>query len=122
MSRKTILGIIGVIGAALTVFADQFGLAIDATSAIAGLTAVTLYILFEAKLDLKRIGEQAGKFKDPKEQAGKFKDPKFLLALASAILVALSESFGWHIPVETIVSVLTLVMSLLFGKSYQLVR
>jgi hypothetical protein len=102
MSRKTILGIIGVIGAALT----------DATSAIAGLTAVTLYILFEAKLDLKRIGEQAGKFKDP----------KFLLALASAILVALSESFGWHIPVETIVSVLTLVMSLLFGKSYQLVR
>ena len=112
MSRKTILGIIGVIGAILTVFADQFGLAIDATAAIAGLTAVTLYILFEAKIDLKRIGDQAAKFKDP----------KFWLALVSALLVALSEGFGWNIPVETIVSVLTLLMSILFGKSYSAVR
>ena len=112
MSRKTILGVIGVLGAVLTVFADQFGLAIDATAAIAGLTAVTLYILFEAKLDLKRIGEQVGKFKDP----------KFWIALISAVLVALSEGFGWNIPTETIVSVLTLLMSLLFGKSYAAVK
>lgn len=112
MSRKTILGIIGVLGAILTVFADQFGLTIDPTAAIAGLTAVTLYILFEAKVDLKRIGEQAGKFKDP----------KFWLALVSALLVAVNQGFGLNLPVETIISVLTLIMSLLFGKSYSAVR
>ena len=104
MSRKTLLGIIAVLGAVLTVFKEQFGLAIDATAVVGGVTVILLYILFEAKLDFKRI---AG-------QLGKFKDPKFWLAFVSALLVAVNTSFGLNLPVETILAVLGIIMSLLF--------
>jgi len=105
MSRKTLLGIIAVLGAILTVFKEQFGLAIDATAVVGGLTVIILYILFEAKLDFKRVGGQLGKFEDP----------KFWLALISAVLVAANNGFGLNWPVETILTVLGIIMSLLFG-------
>ena len=104
MSRKTIMGIIAVLGAVLNFFQDQFGLAIDTTAVIAGLTAILLYILFEGKLDIKRIGTQAGKFKDP----------KFWAAFVSAMLVAVDAAFELNLPVEAIVSVIAIIMSLLF--------
>ena len=104
MSRKTLLGIIAVLGAVLTVFKEQFGLAIDATAVVGGLTVILLYVLFESKLDFKRVTAQLGKFKDP----------KFWLALISALLVAVNESFGLSLPIETILAVLGIIMSLLF--------
>ncbi len=109
MSRKTIIAVIAVIGAVLTFFSKEFGLSIDPTAVVAGMTALVLYILFEAKLDLKKI----------KAQSGRFKDPKFWLAFLSAVLVAVSESFGLNLPIEAIASVLTLVMSTLFGVEFQ---
>jgi len=106
MSRKTLLGIIGVIGAILVVFQSQFGLTINTTEIVAGLTAIMLYILFEGKADIKRIGEQKAKFKDP----------KFWIAIGSGVVVSLNSTLGLNLPVEIIVSVLTFLMSLLFGK------
>ena len=108
MSRKTIMAVLGVIGAILVFLQQQFGLTLDATAIVGGLTAIVLYILFEAKLDAKRIGMQLGRFKDP----------KFWLAFVSALLVALQNAFGWNLPIEAIVSVLTVVMSILFGKDF----
>jgi len=109
MSRKTILAIIAVFGAALTVFQQQLGLSIDPTAVVAGLTAIVLYGLFEAKLDIKRITSQSGKFKDP----------KFWIAFISPILVAANESFGINLPIEVIVTVLTMILSALFGASFK---
>ena len=106
MSRKTLLSVLAVFGALAAFFGEQFGLVLDSTAILAAVTGILVYVFFEAKADLKRIGEQIGKFKDP----------KFLIALASTILVAISEAFGLDIPVEAIVAVLTLVMSVLFGK------
>jgi len=108
MSRKTILAVIAVFGAALTVFQQQFGLSIDPTAVIAGLTAIVLYGLFEAKLDIKRITSQAGKFRDP----------KFWMAAISSLLVAVNEAFGLNLPTEIIISVLTMIMGLLFKASF----
>ena len=109
ISRKTLCGVIAVIAAIVAFLKQEFGLAIDDTSIIAGLTALLLYILFEAKLDLQKI----------EAQAGRFKDPKFWLAMISTILVVLQNAFGWQIPVEAIVAVLTVIMSVLFGVKYQ---
>lgn len=109
MSRKTIMAVLGVIGAIITFFSEEFGLSINPVAVVAGLTAVVLYILFEGKLDLKRISSQMGKFKDP----------KFYLALVSAVLVAIEEGFGWGIPTEAVVSVLTILMTALFGVDFK---
>lgn len=106
MSRKTLLAIIAVIGAALTFLQTQFGLSISSTAVVGGLSAIVLYILFEAKLDIKAL----------KAQPGKWVDPKFWLAFVAAMLVAVAEAFGLNIPVEAITAVLALIMSLLFGK------
>ena len=106
MSRKTIMAVLGVVGTVLVFLKEQFGLAIDATAIVAGLAAILLYVLFEAKLDIQRITAQSSKFKDP----------KFWLAFASALVVAVNESFGLNLPVEIIVTVLTAIMGLLFKK------
>jgi len=66
------------------------------------------YVLFEAKLDLKKLSMQIGRFKDP----------KFILAFISAILVAISEAFGLELPVEAIVAVLTVIMGVLFKAEF----
>ena len=110
-SRKTFLAIIGLLTAIAAFFQEQFGLTIDSTAVIGGLGIITLYLLFEAKLDFKRMVDQAGKFKDP----------KFWIAFVTAIIPAI-EAFGVNLPTETIVSVLTIVMSILFGKDFKKVN
>jgi len=65
-------------------------------------------VLLEGKLDIKRVGSQIGKFKDP----------KFIIAFISAILVAVSEAFGLELPVEAIVAVLTVIMGVLFKAEF----
>ena len=105
MSRKTLLGVIAVLGAVLTFFQQQFGLTIDTPAMIVGLTTILLYILFEGKADIKRIGSQAAKFADP----------KFWAAFVSAMLVAVNNAFELGLPVEAIVSVIAIIMSILFG-------
>lgn len=112
MSRKTMMSILAVIGAVLAFFSEQFGLSIDPVAVLAGLSSVILYVLLEGKLDIKRVGSQIGKFKDP----------KFIVAFISAILVAVSEAFGLGLPVEAIVAVLTVIMGILFKAEFAKVK
>lgn len=107
-SRKTILAVFAVLTAIVTFFKEQFGLAIDTTAVIGGLGAIVLYLLFEAKLDIKRIGAQAGRFKDP----------KFWIAFITAIIGVVGTSFNINFPMEVITSVLTLIMGFLFKKEF----
>jgi uncharacterized membrane protein len=98
MSRKTIIAILGVV---LVFLKEQFGLALDVTAFL----GVVLYLLFESKLDARRIISQAGRFKDP----------KFWIALVTAILPVLNAEFGWNLPIEAIVSVLSVLLAVIFG-------
>lgn len=109
MSRKTITAAIGIIGAVLAFFSEQFGLSINPVAVMAGLASIVTYVLLEGKLDIKRVGSQLGKFKDP----------KFWLAFISAIIVAASETFGLALPVEAIVAVLTVIMGVLFKVEFK---
>ena len=111
MSRKTLLAVLGVIAAILAFFKEQFGLGMDVTAVLGGLTAVVLYILFEAKLDLKKLGAQPGKWKDP----------KFWLAMAAVIFAALNKELGLNLPGEAIIAVLTVIMTVLFGAKFKAV-
>jgi len=108
-SRKTWGTIIAVIAAILTVFKDQFGLNINPTEVLSGIGALLVYIALEGKLDLARI----------REQITKFKDPKFYLAFAIALLTALTQIFGWSLPLEEINVILAALMSILFGIEYK---
>lgn len=108
MSRKTLMAILGILGAILAFFQAQFGLSIDSTAFIGAIGIIVGYILFEAKLDFKRI----------QQGIAKFKDPKFWLAFVSAILVAINEAFGWNLPIEIILTVVGFLLSLLFGKDF----
>ena len=110
MSRKTMMSVLAVIGAVLAFFSEQFGLALDSTAIMAGVTATLVYVLFEAKADIKRVSMRIS------GQLGRFKDPKFIIALISTVLVAVAEAFGLDLPTEAIVSVLTILMTFLFGK------
>lgn len=105
MSRKTILAILGVVTAIGGFFAREFGLALT-PAVFLGLGAVILYVLFEGKADIHRFTSQVSKFKDP----------KFWLAFVSALLAALVEA-GIVLPIapEVIISILTVLMSVLFG-------
>lgn len=105
MSRKTLLTIVAVIGAILTAFQDAFGLTINGAAVAAGLGAIVLYVLLEAKADRDRI----------RSQVARFKDPKFWLAVISSVLVALTEA-GIALPIspEIIIAVLTAIMGILF--------
>jgi hypothetical protein len=109
MSRKTLMTVIGFFGVVLTFLQAQFGLSIDTTAILAGLTAILTYVFFEAKLDLKKFVALGSKWKDP----------KFWIAFASTALVAVNESFGLGIPVEMVIGTLTLIMGLLFGKDFK---
>lgn len=108
MSRKTLLSVIAVIGAVLTFLKGIFGLGIDPTAVTAGLGAILVYVLLEAKLDLKTMASQPGKWKDP----------KFWITLASTLLAAINTEFGLGIPVEAIISVLTLIVGILFKVQF----
>ena len=106
MSRKTLIAAMAVLGAVGAFFSEQFGLTIGLGGVMAALASAIIYIRYEAKLDAQRFITQAGKFKDP----------KFWLAFASMLIVALNSAFGWHIPVEIIVTLLTVIMGVLFKK------
>jgi len=108
MSRKTLMAILGILGAILAFFQQQFGLSLDSTALMGAAGLILAYVFFEAKLDFKRI--QKG--------VAKFKDPKFWLALLSAILVAINEAFGWNLPIEIILTVISFILSILFGKDF----
>lgn len=105
MSRKSILAVLGVIGALVAVLTGEFGLSADAVAAFGGLTAIIIYIFGEMKLDIQRIGSQAGRFKDP----------KFWIAVVTALLAAINKEFGLNLPAEYIVGVLNFVLAILFG-------
>jgi hypothetical protein len=109
MSRKTLLAVLAVITAVMAFFKEQFGLGMDVMAVMGGLVAVIAYILLEAKLDLKKLGAQAGKWKDP----------KFWMALISVIIAALNKELGLNLPAEAIVAVLTVIMSVLFGIKFK---
>ena len=102
MSRKSIFAVLGVL---LVFLKEQFGLAIDVTAFL----GIVLYLLFEAKLDLKRIVEQAGRFKDP----------KFWLALVTTLIPVINAEFGLNLPVDAIISVLSIILALLFGSAFK---
>jgi len=110
-SRKTFLAVIGLLTVIAAFFQQQFGLTIDSTAVIGGLGVIVLYLLLEAKLDFKRIVSQADRFKDP----------KFWIAFVTALIPAI-EAFGVNLPAETIVSALTILMSILFGKDFKKVN
>ena len=106
ISRKTIGYIVAIAGVILTFFQEQFGLSIDPKVAAVGIGSILTYIFFESKLDLKAIASQPGKWKDP----------KFWITFLSAALVAVESQFHFGIPVEEIVSALTFIVGLMFGK------
>jgi hypothetical protein len=108
MSRKTIVAILGILTAIFTFLKAQFDLGMDVIAVLGGLSAVILYVLFEAKLDLKKFGAQAGKWKDP----------KFWLALVAIILAALNKELGLNLPGDAIVAVLTVIMTILFKVKF----
>lgn len=104
MSRKTIGYIVSILTVILTVFQKEFGLSLDPVAVAAGLGAVLTYIFFESKLDLSALAAQPGKWKDP----------KFWITVLSAVLAGVEGAFHIGIPVEAIVSVLTVIVGVLF--------
>ena len=105
MSRKWLLVLIAVVGAIAAFLSQGFGLSPAFGPAAAGLVGFVVYVFNEAKADYKRLGAQAGKWKDP----------KFLITLVSAIVGALGSS-GVNLPVspEVIIAVLTAIVGVLF--------
>ncbi len=109
MSRKTIMTVLGFLTTALVFLKVQFGLEIDVTGFIASLGVVLIYLLYQAKMDIRMIGRQFNKFKSK----------KFWLALASTIVPAVNTAFNLNIPVEIVVGVMGFIMSLIFGKEFK---
>lgn len=108
MSRKTVGFIVAIIGAILVAFQQQFGLSLDPTVLVAGIGAILAYVFFEAKLDLKAIAAQPGKWRDP----------KFWLTVLSALLATIEQTFQLGIPVAEIVSGLTILVGFLFKVQF----
>ena len=108
MSRKTFIGIAAIVEAVLLFLKEQFGLAIDAKTLIASLVFLIGYFVWELRLDIKRVSAQIGKFHDP----------KFWLGIATVLIFAFKEAFGWSFPVspELIITILGTIMAMLFGK------
>lgn len=108
MSRKTIGFVVTILTTILVVFQESFGLTIDPVAASAGVGAVLTYIFFEAKLDLKAIAAQPGKWKDP----------KFWFTVLSAVLAAVEQTFQLGIPVAEVIAVLTVIVGVLFKVQF----
>ena len=104
MTRKFLLVLVAVIGAALTFLKAQFGLSIDATAVVGAITLIVVYVFGEAKADMARL----------KAQANKWGDPKFLATFLGAIIVPVVEAFGLTLPTEIIQAVLAAIVALLF--------
>ena len=110
MSRKTMLIILGFLGGIFGVVNEHFTLGLNTLQIMTTVTAILLWVGFEARLDFKRI------FGEIAIQKSKFKDPMFLSAMIGVILEVANESFSLNLPVETIIGFLMLVMSLIFAK------
>ena len=70
-----------------------------------GIGSVLTYIFFEAKLDLRVLAKQPGKWKDP----------KFWLTVISVVITGIEQVFHLGIPVTEFVTLLTLLVGTLFG-------
>jgi len=110
MSRKTMLTVLAVMGAIFGFVNAQFSLGVDTVGLMATISAILLWVGFEARLDMKRI---LGLIK---EQSNKFTDPKFWIALVTAFIMFVNEMFDLSLPVEAIVAVLAIIMGFLFKK------
>lgn len=108
MSRKTIIAVLGFLTTVLVFLKAQFGLDIEVTGFVAAIGVVVTYLLFQAKMDIKKIGRQFAKFKSK----------KFWLALASTLVPAINTVLGLNIPVEIVVGVMGFIMSIIFGKEF----
>jgi hypothetical protein len=106
MSRKNLFAVLGVLGAALGFFAQEFGLVIDPAAVIGSLIIALAYIFGEGKADINRI----------RAQAGKWKDAKFWIAFLAYIIGYINQAFGLQLPVEIIIGFLTLLLGILFKK------
>ncbi len=108
MSRKTILAVLGVLAAVLSVVGATFGLTIKPGPVVLALGAALVYVLDEAKADRLRLVQQKGKWKDP----------KFWITLGSETVAAIAAA-GVVLPIspEIIVSVLTVIVGILFKTS-----
>ena len=104
MKRKTIMAILGVIGAVLVFLQQQFNLSVELTGVATALGVIVLYIFFEAKRDIEAI----------RQQVAKWADPKFWLAFIVALVTALNSSFGWDIPVDIVNVIVGFILSILF--------
>jgi len=109
MSRKTLTAVLGIIGAILVFLKGTFGLDLDAAAITTALGVILTYVLFEAKLDIAKVGPQLGKWKDP----------KFWVTFIATILTALNGAFGWSLPIETINAVLGVILAVLFGWAFK---
>ena len=109
ISRKTIGFIVAIISSILVIFQEQFKLNLDPTAVAAGVGAILTYIFFEAKLDLKALAAQPGKWKDP----------KFWMTIISTVLAGIEANFQLGIPVEAIIAVLTSLVAALFGVQFK---
>lgn len=108
MSRKTIGFVVAILGAILVAFQEQFGLSFDPVAVSVGIGAILTYIFFEAKLDLKALASQPGKWKDP----------KFWLTVLSVILAAVEQTFQLGIPVAEIIAIITVLVGFLFKVQF----
>lgn len=109
MSRKTLMTVLGVITIIVTFLQEQFGLSAGLVPAVGGVGIALIYVLFEAKLDLKKMGAQPGKWKDP----------KFWIALAGVLIPELNRQLGLNLPTEAIVAVLGVILAILFGVKFK---
>ena len=109
MSRKTIMAVLAFVSAILVFLKTKFELAIDPAGFIAAIGVIILYLLFQAKMDIQKIGRQFDKFKSK----------KFWLALVAVVVPAINSAFGLNIPVEIVVSVLGFIMTMIFGKEFK---
>lgn len=109
MSRKTLLTVLGIITVIVTFLQEQFGLSAGLVAAAGGVGLALLYVLFEAKLDFKKVSDQATKWRDP----------KFWIAFVGVLVPALNTQLGLNLPTEAIVAVLAVIMTLLFGAKFR---
>jgi len=109
MSRKTVMFIVAIVGALLTWATGIFGLSISATAVVGGMTAVVVYIFGEMKNDIARVKKKI-------YQGEKWRDPAFWTSLVAAFLPVVNTYLKLNIPVETVVSILTVILAFIFGK------
>jgi len=103
-TKTTIFTILAVIGAALGVFANALGLALDPVKILAGVAGILVYVFGALKTDIAGLNQPLV-----------WKDPKVWIAMVTAALAALTSA-GVVLPIspELIIAVLTAIMTVLF--------